>query len=78
MTNALLKITLIIFLNLLAFLSIWIILGALFWNRAQFLVYSVIISIIPLSIFLYIEIKKTLNKLNNISKNNKKDEGNTK
>ncbi|MBW7954324.1 hypothetical protein H3C61_00725 [Candidatus Gracilibacteria bacterium] len=78
MTNALLKITLIIFLNLLAFLSIGIILGALFGNRAQFLVYSVIISIIPLSIFLYIEIKKTLNKLNNISKNNKKDEGNTK
>lgn len=77
MTNALLKITLIIFLNLLAFLSIWIILGALFWNRGQFLVYSVIISIIPLSIFLYIETKRNLKKIKNISLNNKND-GNSK
>lgn len=77
MTNALLKITLIIFLNLLAFLLIWIILGALFWNRGQFLVYSVIISIIPLSIFLYIETKRNLKKIKNISLNNKND-GNSK
>ncbi len=73
MSKALLKITLIIFLNLFAFLSIWIILGALFWNERQFLVFSVILSIIPLSIFLYIDTKNTLNKLNNISKENKND-----
>lgn len=73
MTKSILKITLIIFLNLFAFLSIWIILGALFWNKEQFLILCIIVSIIPLLIFLYIETQSTLKKLNNISKENNND-----
>ena len=70
MIKSILKITLIIFLNLFAFLSIWIILGALFWNKEEFLFLSVIISLIPLTMLLYIEIQNTLKQLNNISKEN--------
>ncbi len=73
MTKSFLKITLIIFLNLFAFLLFWIILGALFWNTKQFLVLMVIISLIPLTIILYLEIGKTLKELNNISKKQEND-----
>jgi L-asparagine transporter-like permease len=71
MYKNLIRITLVILLNLFAFLFFAIILGELFWNKKQFLILCIILSIIPLLIFLYIEIQKTLKKLNNISKKNK-------
>lgn len=71
MRKNLIRISIIIFLNLFAFLLFWIILGALFWNKEQFLILCVIVSIIPLLIFLYIETQSTLKELNNISKEKK-------
>lgn len=70
MYKHILKITLIIFLNLFAFLSFWIILGALFWKKDFFLIMSIIFSIIPLTILLFIEVKKVNNEFNNFTKNN--------
>ncbi len=71
------RITSIIFINILAFLLLWNILGALFWNKWLFLILSVIVSIVPLVIFLFIEIKKIIQELNNIYKE-KKDDSNWK
>lgn len=71
MSKNFIRISIIIFLNLFAFLLFWIILGPLFWNKEQFLILSVILSIIPLLIFLYIETQSTLKELNNISKQKK-------
>lgn len=71
------RITSIIFVNLFAFLLLWNILGALFWSKWLFLIGAVIISIIPLVIFLFIEIKKTTQEFNNIYKE-KKDDSNWK
>lgn len=73
MNKIFLRITWIFFLNLFAFLFFAVILGALFWNKEKFFVLSFIVSIIPLSIFLYIEVQNTLKKLNNISKEKKYD-----
>lgn len=58
----------IIFLNLLAFLVFWVILGAIFWNEGQWLVVSVVLSVIPLVFILFMEIKKVNQEFNNISK----------
>ncbi len=63
----------IIFWNLFAFLIFWIILGALFWNKWQFLIGAVLLSIIPLVVFLFIEIKRVTKEFNNISKKPEND-----
>ena len=67
------RISVLILGNLFAFLLFWIILGALFWNKVQILLWCIIFSIIPLTFILYFEVKKITNELNNISNENKDD-----
>lgn len=76
MNKIFIKITIIIFLNLFAFLLFGSILGAIFWNFGLFLIWAVIFSLITLTIILFIEIKKTLNDFNSI--NTEKNEWNSK
>lgn len=66
MLKKFLKISSIILLNLFAFLLFGSILGAIFWREWLFLVWSVIISIIPLTVILFMEIKKITEEFNNI------------
>lgn len=68
MLKIFIKISVIILVNLFAFLLFWIILGAIFWNTKTFIVFSIIFSIIPLIIIMVFEIQKTTKELNNISK----------
>lgn len=68
-----LRISMMILANLFAFLLFWIILGALFWNKGQILIWSVVASIIPLTIILFIEIKRVNKEFNNISKTQEND-----
>lgn len=77
MKKILLRISTIILVNLFAFLLFWIILGSLFWNKGQFLIWAVMLSIIPLVIILFIEIKKVNKEFNNIL-SEKKDDWNSK
>lgn len=77
MYKSFIRISLIILVNLFAFLFFWIILGAIFWNKLLFLVWAVIFSIIPLVIILFIEIKKVNTEFNNIL-SEKKDDSNWK
>lgn len=63
----------IILINLFAFLLFAVILGALFWNKGQFLIGAVLFSIIPLIIILSREIKKVTQEFNTISKQSKDD-----
>ena len=76
MYKKILKITLFILVNLLAFLLFWSILGAIFWNKQIFLIASIVFSMVPLTIYLFIEIKKTIIEINSI--NNKTDDWNSK
>lgn len=62
------RIFLLILTNLFAFLLFWIILGALFWNKGQFLMGAVFLSIIPLIWILVFEIKRVTKEFNTISK----------
>lgn len=62
----------VVFLNLFAFLSIWIILDAIFEMKPTFTIWSIVISIIPLIYFMKVQIKK-LNKQLNITNNDKND-----
>ena len=71
MHKALLRIWFLIFLNLLAFLFLWAILWAIFWHKGFFFIVCITISIIPLTMILFFEIKKTNNQFNNISKEKK-------
>lgn len=64
-------ITIIILINLFAFLLFWNILGALFWNKEGMIIGSIIVSIIPLVIFLYYEIWKVTTEFKSIK--NKED-----
>lgn len=66
MLKKFLKISSIILLNLFAFLLFGSILGAIFWRVWLFLVWSVIISIIPLTVILFMEIRKITEEFNNI------------
>ncbi|MDD4151036.1 MAG: hypothetical protein PHR68_00250 [Candidatus Gracilibacteria bacterium] len=68
MLKIFIKISVIILLNLFAFLLFGIILGAIFGKTETFLVFSIIFSIIPLIIIMVFEIQKTTKELNNISK----------
>ncbi len=77
MYKSFIRISLIILVNLFAFLFIWIILGAIFWNKWFFLIWAVIFSIIPLLIILFIEIKKVNTQFNTIL-SQKKDDSNWK
>lgn len=77
MYKSFIRISLIILVNLFAFLFFWIILGAIFWSKWLFLVWAVIISIIPLTIILFIEIKKVNTEFNTIL-SEKKDDSNGK
>lgn len=73
MQKYLVKISALIFLNLFAFLLFWTILWAIFWNKLFFLIASVIISIIPLTMIMFFELKKINNQISNISKEKKYD-----
>ncbi len=73
MQKVLIRISSLIFLNLLAFLILWFILWAIFWREKFFLMICIGISIIPLTMIMFTEIKKLNNQLNNISKNKKND-----
>lgn len=77
MYKSLFRIWVLIFLNLFAFMLFWTILGAVFWNKSDFLLWTVLISIIPLMFIMFFEIKKLNIELSNISKI-KKYERNTK
>jgi len=74
MYKVLIRIWILIFLNLFAFLFLWAILWAIFWRKEFFFIICVTISIIPLTMIMFFEIKKTTNQFNNISKE-KKDDG---
>lgn len=67
------RISVLIFLNLFAFILIWTILGEVFWSKGVFLIWSVIVSIIPLVVIMFFEVKKVNNKFNNILKEKKYD-----
>lgn len=62
------RIFLLILANLFAFLLFAVILGVLFWNKWQFLIGAVFLSIIPLIIILAFEIKRVAKEFNTISK----------
>lgn len=66
MLKKFLKISSIILLNLFAFLLFGSILGAIFWKSGLFLIGAVIVSIIPLTVILFMEIKKITEEFNNI------------
>lgn len=73
MRKSLMRISVLILLNLLAFLFLWAILWAIFWHKEFFFIICVVISIVPLTMIMFFEIKKTTNQLNNISKEKKYD-----
>lgn len=64
-----LKMGIIIFVNLFAFLWLWYILDVLFWTGHKLLIVSLVLSIIPLIFIMFMQIwkaKKQLAKINNI------------
>lgn len=67
------RISIMILANLFAFLLFAVILGALFWNKGQFLIWSVVVSVIPLIIILFKEIKRIQKEFDTISKQTKDD-----
>lgn len=67
------RISLLILWNLFAFLVFAVILGALFWNKGQFLIWSVVASIVPLTIILFREIKRVNKEFDTISKQTQND-----
>ncbi len=67
------RISIMILANLFAFLLFAVILGALFWNKGQFLIWSVVASVIPLIIILFREIKRIQKEFDTISKQTKDD-----
>lgn len=71
-----LNITLIILVNLFAFLSVWHILDAIFETNGTMKLILVFVSIVPLTIIMYFYLKKILKDLNNIKNENR--ESNTK
>lgn len=77
MYKIILKVSTLILVNLFAFLLFWIILGAIFWNTKSFLLISIVVSIIPLTIIMIFEIQKTTKEFNNILPE-KKDDWNSK
>lgn len=68
MYKTFLKYTLYIFINLFAFLTIWVILDAVFLTWHKFLFWSIIFSIIPLTIIMVLQVKKITKELNDINK----------
>ncbi|MDD5769395.1 MAG: hypothetical protein PHE25_00355 [Candidatus Gracilibacteria bacterium] len=77
MYKIILKVSTLILVNLFAFLLFGIILGAIFGNTKSFLLISIVVSIIPLTIIMIFEIQKTTKEFNNILPE-KKDDGNSK
>lgn len=64
------QLTFIILANLFAFLVVWHILDSLFWKRGFYTLLSILISLVPLCIFLVIFLKKTLKELGKNSTHN--------
>lgn len=64
------NITLIIFLNLFAFLGVWHILDAIFQTWFKMKLILIIASIVPLIIIMHFYLKKVLKDLNNIKNDN--------
>jgi len=67
MKKILIKYTIIIFVNLFAFLWVWYILNAFFNSDGKILIMSLVLSVISLVIISYFFMKWNLNKLNNIT-----------
>jgi F0F1-type ATP synthase assembly protein I len=65
----LLKYTVILLINLLAFLSIWYILDKIFDTNWRFIILFLILSIVTLVIITQNLVRKNLSKLNNIKEN---------
>ncbi len=61
------KYTLLIFVNLLAFLLVWHILDVLFWGGAKFKITFLLISIVPLLVVWGKMIQKSIKNLEEIS-----------
>ncbi len=68
------NITLIIVINLFAFLSLWHILDAIFKTKWTMKLVFVAISIVPLTIIMYFYLKKILTDLNNIKNENREND----
>jgi len=66
MTKIFIKISLIIFGNLFAFLSVWYILSALFWFDRVVYTYLMLLSIVSLVILLRLQVKSYKQNLENI------------
>lgn len=65
------KYTLILVINLLAFLSVWYILDLIFETNWKFIVLFLILSIFSLVILTQLLVRKNLSRLNDIKNNNK-------
>lgn len=67
----LIKYTLILFVNLFAFLSVWYILDLVFETGWKFIILSLILSIVSLVILTQVLVRENLSKLSNIQNNTK-------
>ncbi len=64
------KYTIIILVNLFAFLSVWLILDGIFNSKPKFTIIFLVLSIASLAIISHFFIKKTLKILNDLKNNN--------
>jgi len=69
-----LKYTVIILVNLFAFLSIWHILDGIFNTKAKYTIIFLVLSIVSLALISHFFIKKNLKILNNIKTKDKTNE----
>lgn len=67
MWKFMLKMGVIIFVNLFAFLIVWNILDTIFWTEWKFLIGSLVVSILPLLFIMSLQIKKTKEELQKIT-----------
>ncbi len=76
MSKYLLRFFLLISANLFAFLLIGYILGSIFGSKWLFMIIFVIISILPLTLILYVEVSKMQKQFYNLSKQEKDEHDN--
>lgn len=69
----LINITIIIFVNLFAFLAIWHILDTIFWTGGRFKLILVFVSVVSFTVIMFFYWKKIFKELNKIQKCKKKN-----